>query len=70
MHALFVFGAPVELDLVKHLNSDVESEVRLVMETLRPQAIVCPNDRIAGNVMHSLLRLNYRIPEDIRIVDR
>jgi GntR family transcriptional regulator, arabinose operon transcriptional repressor len=68
MHALFVFGAPVELDLVKHLNSDVEIEVRQVMETLRPEAIVCANDRIAGNVMDSLLRLNYRIPEDIRIV--
>jgi GntR family transcriptional regulator, arabinose operon transcriptional repressor len=68
MHALSVFGAPVELDLVKHLNSDVEIEVRQVMETLRPEAIVCANDRIAGNVMDSLLRLNYRIPEDIRIV--
>jgi GntR family transcriptional regulator, arabinose operon transcriptional repressor len=42
--------------------------VRQVMETLRPEAIVCANDRIAGHVMHSLIRLNYRIPEDIRIV--
>ena len=68
LHALFASGALVEPNLVKHLNSDLESEVRQVMETLRPEAIVCANDRIAGHVMHSLLRLNYRIPKDIRIV--
>lgn len=39
-----------------------------VMETLRPEAMVCANDRIAGHLMHGLIRLNYRIPEDIRIV--
>ncbi len=68
LHAHFAGGAPVEPALVKHLNSDLESEVRQLMETLRPEAIVCANDRIAGHVMHSLIRLDYRIPEEIRIV--
>ena len=67
-HALFASGALVEPDLVKYLNSGIESEVRQVMETLRPEAIVCANDRIAGHLMHSVIRLKYRIPEDIRIV--
>jgi DNA-binding LacI/PurR family transcriptional regulator len=66
--ALFVSGAPVESDLVQRLTSDDESEVRRVMELLRPEAIVCANDRTAGHVMHSLIRLKYRIPEDVRIV--
>jgi GntR family transcriptional regulator, arabinose operon transcriptional repressor len=67
-HALFASGALVERDLVKYLNSGLESEVRQVLQTLRPEAIVCANDRIAGHLMHSLIRLKYRVPEDIRIV--
>ena len=67
-HALFACGAPAEPNWIKYLNSELESEVRQVMETLKPEAIVCANDRIAGHLMHSLIRLNYRIPEDIRIV--
>lgn len=68
LHALFASGAPAEMNWIKHLNSELESEVRQVMETLKPEAIVCANDRIAAHLMHSLIRLNYRIPDDIRIV--
>jgi len=67
-HALFASGALVEPVLVRYLNSGLESEVRQVMETLRPEAIVCANDRIAGHLMHNLIHLKYRVPEDIRIV--
>jgi DNA-binding LacI/PurR family transcriptional regulator len=56
------------MNWIQHLNSELESEVRQVMETLKPEAIVCANDRIAAHLMHSLIRLNYRIPDDIRIV--
>jgi GntR family transcriptional regulator of arabinose operon len=65
--ALFVAGIPVEPALVQRLNSDDESEVRRVMEMLKPEAIVGANDRTAGHLMHSLIRLNYRVPEDVRI---
>jgi GntR family transcriptional regulator, arabinose operon transcriptional repressor len=42
-----------------------------VKEMLRahaPDAIVCSNDRTAGRLMHTLLRLGARVPQDIRIV--
>ena len=38
------------------------------METLEPEAIVAANDRTAGHLMHGLIRLGYRVPEDVRIV--
>jgi DNA-binding LacI/PurR family transcriptional regulator len=66
--ALFVSGIHIDLPLVQSLNSDDESEVRGLMETLKPDAIIGANDRIAGHLMHSLIRLNYRIPQDMRIV--
>jgi len=34
----------------------------------RPDAFVCANDHTAGNLMHTLLALGKRIPDDIRIV--
>jgi len=38
------------------------------METLKPEAIVGANDRSARHLMHGLIRLGYRVPEDVRIV--
>jgi GntR family transcriptional regulator, arabinose operon transcriptional repressor len=67
-HALFSSGAPFELNWIKQLNTDLESEVRQLMEVVKPEAIVCANDRIAGHVMHCLMRLSYRIPDDVRVV--
>jgi GntR family transcriptional regulator, arabinose operon transcriptional repressor len=32
-----------------------------------PQAFVCANDRTAGHLVHSLIALGHRIPEDVRI---
>jgi GntR family transcriptional regulator, arabinose operon transcriptional repressor len=66
--ALFAAGVPVEPASLQRLNSDDESEVRRVMETLKPEAIVGANDRTAGHLMHGLIRLGYRVPEDVRIV--
>jgi len=42
--------------------------VQALMETYRPDGIVCANDRTAGRMMHTLLRLNYVIPRDVRLV--
>jgi GntR family transcriptional regulator, arabinose operon transcriptional repressor len=66
--ALFVSGMPVEPSLVQMLINADESEIRQIMETLRPDAIIGANDRTAGHLMHTLIRLKYRIPEDVRIV--
>lgn len=44
------------------------SFVRSIMRKQRPDAFVCANDLTAGNLMHTLLSLGHRIPDDIRIV--
>ena len=66
--ALFIAGISVSPDLVRSLDSDQISEVRMVMEKLKPEAIVCANDRTAGHLMQGLIQMNYRIPQDVRIV--
>jgi GntR family transcriptional regulator, arabinose operon transcriptional repressor len=66
--ALSVAQVPVEPAMIQRLCNDDESEIRRLMETLRPEAIVGANDRIAGHLMHSLIRLGYRVPQDVRIV--
>jgi GntR family transcriptional regulator, arabinose operon transcriptional repressor len=42
--------------------------IKSVLRKDRPDAFVCANDLTAGNLMHTLISLNQRIPEDIRIV--
>jgi GntR family transcriptional regulator, arabinose operon transcriptional repressor len=66
--ALFVAGAPFEPSLVQRLVSDHTAELGRIVDTFKPEAIVCANDRTAGQVMHSLIELNYQIPRDVRIV--
>jgi DNA-binding LacI/PurR family transcriptional regulator len=66
--ALYVFGVPIEPELVLSLDTGDEDEVRRLMQMLKPDGIVGANDRTAGQVMHRLIHLNYRIPLDVRIV--
>jgi GntR family transcriptional regulator of arabinose operon len=66
--ALYIAGISVSPELVRNLDSDHVTEIRMVMEKLRPEGIVCANDRTAGHLMHSLIQMNYRIPQDVRIV--
>jgi len=66
--ALFVADLPVEADLVQRIGENPLSELKLFVEKQKPDALVCANDRTAGQVMQSLMRLKYRIPDDIRIV--
>ena len=57
----------VEAALVERLDPADANEIKRVMQTLHPQAFVCANDRTAGHLMHSLIALGHRIPEDVRI---
>jgi GntR family transcriptional regulator of arabinose operon len=66
--ALFIAGISVSRDLVRNLESDQVSEVRTLMEELKPEAIVCANDRTAGHLMQGLIQMNCRVPQDVRIV--
>jgi len=38
------------------------------MRSGHPDGIACANDRTAGHLMHALLQLKYRIPDDVRLV--
>ena len=42
--------------------------VKAVLKKDRPDAFICSNDHTAGNLMHTLLSIGEKIPEDIRIV--
>jgi GntR family transcriptional regulator of arabinose operon len=66
--ALFAAGILVARDLVRTLENDQLDDVRMVMEKLKPDGIVCANDRTAGHLMHGLIQMNYRMPQDVRIV--
>jgi GntR family transcriptional regulator of arabinose operon len=66
--ALFIAGISVGRDMVRNLDTEQVGEIRMVMEKLKPEAIVCANDRVAGHLMQVLIQLNYRIPQDVRIV--
>ena len=37
------------------------------MEGELPEAMICANDHAAGKLMHALLALGYRIPDQVRI---
>ena len=66
--ALYAWDAPVDRSFAHPLDPDDTQAVRAMMEAVRPDAIVCANDRTAGRLMHTLLRLEFRIPRDIRLV--
>lgn len=66
--ALYGWDAPIDRTLVHRLDPDAIDDVRAMMATLPPDAIVCANDRTAARAMRTLLRLDYRIPDDVRLV--
>lgn len=42
--------------------------IKSILKKQQPDAFVCANDLTAGNLMHTLMSLGRRIPEDIRIM--
>lgn len=65
--ALHVWNVPFERALASRIDPDDLASVGTLMQE-RPDGIVCANDRTAGRLMHSLRRLDYRIPNDVRLV--
>jgi GntR family transcriptional regulator, arabinose operon transcriptional repressor len=65
--ALYAFDLPVSRDAVRHIDPAEPEPVRSLMDSYRPDAIVCANDRAAGRLMHTLLQLGYAIPADVRL---
>src|SRR5262249_47281583 len=48
--ALLVGGAPLEPSLVQRLSGRLTAELGHIVDVLKPEAIVCANDRTAGQV--------------------
>jgi DNA-binding LacI/PurR family transcriptional regulator len=55
-------------DLVNIGDATDPKFIKSILRKQRPDAFVCANDLTAGNLMHALMSLGQRIPDDIRIV--
>jgi GntR family transcriptional regulator of arabinose operon len=66
--ALYAWDAPVERAFVRRLDPADAAAVRELMTSARPEAIVCANDRTAARLMQTLMRLDYSLPRDVRLV--
>jgi DNA-binding LacI/PurR family transcriptional regulator len=65
--ALYQRGMPFDRGLVQRLDPSDQAEVRALMHGTACDAIVCANDRTAALLMHTLVALGIRIPEDVRL---
>ncbi len=50
------------------LDPDNRAQVETLLRERAPDAIVCANDRTAGRLMQTLLRIGVKVPDDIRLV--
>ena len=66
--ALYAAALPIDRALIGRLDPTDVGAVRSLMESARPEAIVCANDRTAGRLMRSLMNLGHAIPRDVRMV--
>jgi len=66
--ALFVHGLDMTATWAQPLDPDDVAGVKQMLTSMRPDALVCHNDRTAGRLMHTLRLLDYRVPDDIRLV--
>jgi DNA-binding LacI/PurR family transcriptional regulator len=66
--ALYAAGAPIDRALIHRFDASEGDAVRQLMESDRPDAVVCANDRTAGRLMQSLIKLGYGVPKDVRLV--
>ncbi len=66
--ALYAAGIPVDRSLIRRLDPADAGSVRQLMESVRPDAVVSANDRTAGRLMQTLIKLGYAVPKDVRLV--
>ena len=55
-------------DLVVLGDASDAKFIKSVLKKDRPDAFICANDLTAGNLMHTLLSIGKRIPEEIKII--
>lgn len=65
--ALHYHGLRPARTLEHRLQPDDPAAVRALLAAPAPDAIVCGNDRFAAHLLHTLLRLGVRVPDDVRL---
>jgi DNA-binding LacI/PurR family transcriptional regulator len=66
--ALRRYGVTLDRNPAWRGNAQDESFVRSMLETIRPEGIICANDLTAARLMQTLLGIGVSIPEEVRIV--
>jgi GntR family transcriptional regulator of arabinose operon len=66
--ALHRGGAAFDAALVARGDPGDAMAIKHLMEQESPDGVVCANDRTAAMLMPALLRLGYRVPQDVRLV--
>jgi GntR family transcriptional regulator of arabinose operon len=66
--ALYAHDLPVDREWVRRGDPADSGWIREIMERLKPDGFVCANDRTAGHLMHTLDGMEFRVPEDVRII--
>ena len=66
--ALHRWKVPFDPALVHRLDPADAASARSLMESDRPEAIVCANDWTAARLMRTLIELGHAVPGDVRMV--
>jgi DNA-binding LacI/PurR family transcriptional regulator len=66
--ALWTQGLPADNTFVFQADGSDSEALKKFVDSVKPDGIVCANDLTAAKVMHTLLKLGVRIPEDVRMV--
>jgi GntR family transcriptional regulator, arabinose operon transcriptional repressor len=66
--AVYQYDGAADRGLIQRLDPAAATEVKALLESQRPDGIVCANDRTAARLMHTLLQLGYTLPDHVRIV--
>jgi GntR family transcriptional regulator of arabinose operon len=65
--ALLASGAACEPGFIQRIEPGDATSVQGMMNSIRPDGIVCGNDQTAARLMHSLMSLGYSVPDDCRL---
>lgn len=65
--AVYASGGRLDRRMVRRIDPDDGTAVSDLMDSVRPDGLVCANDRTAARLMQSLRQMGYRIPQDVRL---
>jgi GntR family transcriptional regulator of arabinose operon len=66
--ALYAYGVGTQEDLARRGDPDDPKFVEQMLQSCKPEGIVCANDATAARLMTHLAAKGIRVPEDIRVV--